>query len=152
HQLPFLHHHAPAWTEAHVLSVLGADADDEHAFWSGFFWAARFPGFPLFRRLKPYLLALAVDPSKRTDRLEIAAGLILGGWANPDDASGEAPVSDDELREALRAGDDAFRHQVVWQLETWSRGDGGEWRNNALRLLRDVWPRELVVRSPGISK
>jgi len=151
HQLAYLHHHAPAWTDEHVLGVLGGDTEDEHAFWSGFFWAARFPGFALYRRLKPYLLAMATDLSKRAGHLEIAAGLVLGGWANVDDATGQAPISDDELRDALRAGDERFRHQIIWQLQTWSRGGAGEWRNNALRLLRDVWPRELVVRSPETS-
>jgi hypothetical protein len=152
YRLPYLHHHAPAWTDGNVLAVLGADAEDECAFWSGFLWAARFPGYPLFRRLKPYLLAIATDPSKRVGRLEIAAGLVLGGWAIVEDATGHAPVDDDELRDALRGGDSIFRHWIIWQLKTWSRGDGGEWRNNALRLLRDVWPRELVVRSPKLSE
>jgi hypothetical protein len=152
HQLPYLNYHAPVWTERHILGVLGADAEDEHAFWSGFFWAAKFPGFLLFKRLKPYLLAMASDPSKRGDRLEIAAGLILTGWSNIEEATGQSPVSDDELLDALRADDGAFHHQVLWQLQAWSRANGGEWRPNALRLLRDVWPRELVVRGPKISE
>jgi hypothetical protein len=151
-QVPYLRHHAPAWTDEHVLSVLGADHEDEQAFWSGFFWAAQFPGYAIFRRLKPYLLAMAVDPTNRAGRLEIAAGLVLGGWANVDEETGRAPVSDSDLRDALRASDYAFRHQIIWQLRGWSRGDGGEWRSNALRLLREVWPRELVVRSPKVSE
>jgi hypothetical protein len=131
--------------------MLGLDPEDEHAFWSGFFWAARFPGHPLFQRIKPYLLAMATDPSKRAGRLEILAGIILSGWANVDDATGQSPVTDDELRDTLRASDPSFRRQVIWQMEQWSRGDGGEWRNNALRLLLDVWPQELVVRDPKTS-
>ena len=74
------------------------------------------------------------------------------GWANADQTIGEAPVSDGELREALRAGDNAFRHRILWQLKAWTPGEGGEWRGDALRLLREVWPRELVVRSPSLSE
>ena len=44
HQLVWIYGHAPDWAEAHLLSVLGHDCEDERAFWSGFFWAGAFPG------------------------------------------------------------------------------------------------------------
>lgn len=151
YQLPYLYHHAPAWTESHVLSVLGDDVDDERAFWSGFLWAAKFPGLPLFRKLKPYLLALAIDPSKQSGRLDTLARLILNGWKIVEDGVEQTRVSDDELRDTLRASDDAFRCQVLWLLKMWSTSHDGEWRNDALRILRNIWPRELIVKSPQVS-
>jgi hypothetical protein len=39
HQLVWIYGRAPSWAEAHLLSVLGHDREDERAFWSGFFWA-----------------------------------------------------------------------------------------------------------------
>jgi SIR2-like domain len=152
HHLAYLHYRAPEWTVARVVGVLGGDAEDERAFWSGFLWAAAFPGYALYRLIKPHLLALAVEPAKRSSHFEVAVSLVLGGWANVDEATGEATVSDGELREALRAGDSDFRHRILWQLKAWTPGEGGEWRGNALRLLRNVWPRELVVRSPRLSE
>src|SRR5947208_8406158 len=36
-------------------------------------------------------------------------------------------VSNQEMREALRKGGDAFRRQVLWYLKTWSREDRSGW-------------------------
>jgi hypothetical protein len=154
HQLVWIYSHAPDWAEAHLLRVLGHDPEDERAFWSGFFWAAQFPGFELYARLKPFLLAIVSTERDRSSDVEKIAGMLLGGWRSSDKTHGdERCVSNDEMREALRTGDDAFRRRVLWQLKTWSKEDGsGWWRAEALVLLRDVWPRERAVRTVGTSE
>ena len=74
--------------------------------------------------------------------------MLLAGWGSFDTTKGgERWVSNEEMREALRSGGDAFRRQVLWYLKTWSREDRSRWGAQALVLLRDVWPRERAVRT-----
>jgi hypothetical protein len=77
------------------------------------------------------------------------AGLLLAGWGSFDTTpGGERCVSDDEMRQALRTGGDAFRRQVLWYLKTSSKEDeSGRWGAQAMVLLCDVWPRERAVRT-----
>ena len=152
HQVRWLYHHRPTWTADSILSVLGQDTEDERAFWAGFFWAAQFPGFELYAQLKPYLLAMIAVASDASGHLETLAALVLGGWGAVNDATGEQPVTDDELRQALRIGRDRFRTRVLWQVQTWGKGTEGDWRAKTLRLLREVWPRELAATSPAVSE
>jgi hypothetical protein len=151
HQLPWLYHHVDQWTEERLLSILGGDAEDEGAFWAGFFWASKLPVPALFRRLKPHLLEIVSNPRKRRKDLEVLAGLILAGWRAQDDSSGQSLVSDEEMQEALRSGGDAFRCQVLWQMRTWNNPPIEGWGAANLRLLREVWPRDLAVRSENVS-
>jgi hypothetical protein len=76
HQLVWIHGRVPAWAEAHLLSVLGHDREDERAFWSGFFWAAHFPGFELYAHLKPFLLAMVATERDRSDHIDKIAGML----------------------------------------------------------------------------
>src|SRR5262249_54067306 len=84
HQLIWIYSHAPGWAEAHLLSVLGQDREDERAFWSGFFWAAHLPGLELYARLKPFLLGMASGEQDRSGDVEKIAGLVLAGWGSFD--------------------------------------------------------------------
>jgi hypothetical protein len=150
HQLVWIYGRAPDWAEAHLLSVLGHDREDERAFWSGFFWAAQIPGFELYARLKPFLLAMVSPERNRSSDVEKIAGMLLAGWGSFDTIQGgERCVSNDEVRQALRAGGDDFRVQVLWHLKTWSKEGGSA--DQALVLLRDVWPRERAVRTEETS-
>jgi hypothetical protein len=155
HQLVWLYGHAPGWTEAHLLSTLGHDREDERAFWSGFFWAGQFPaGFELYGRLKPFLLVMVATEHDRSDHIDKIAGILLAGWGSFDTTQGdERCVSDDEMRQALRTGGDAFRRRLLWYLKTWSKEDqSGRWGAEALVLLRDVWPRDWAMRTEGTSE
>jgi hypothetical protein len=150
HQLVWIYGRAPDWAEAHLLSVLGHDREDERAFWSGFFWAAQIPGFELYARLKPFLLVMVSPERNRSSDVEKIAGMLLAGWGSFDTIQGgERCVSNDEMRQALRAGGDDFRVQVLWHLKTWSKEGGSA--DQALVLLRDVWPRERAVRTEETS-
>ena len=151
-QLVWIYGHAPCWAEVHLLSVLGRDREDERVFWSGFFSAGRFPGFELYARLKPFLLAM-VSIERDRSSVERIAGMLLAGWGSFNTTQGgERCVSNEEMREALRRGGDAFRRQVLWYLKAWSREDRSGWGAQALVLLRDVWPRERAVRTEETSE
>ena len=86
--------------------------------------------------------------------VEKIAGMLLAGWRSFDTTQGgKRCVSNDEMRQALRTGGDAFRRQVLWYLKTWSKEDGsGCWGSQALVLLRDVWPRERAARTEETSE
>ena len=154
HQLAWIYGHAPGWAQAHLLSVLGHDREDERAFWSGFFSAAHIPGFELYARVKPFLLAMVEAERDRSDHIDKIAGMLLAGWRSFDTTQdGKRCVSDDEMRQALRTGGDAFRRRLLWYLRTWSKEDeSGRWGADALVLLREVWPRERVVRTEETSE
>jgi hypothetical protein len=155
HQLAWIYGRAPSWAEAHLLSVLGHDREDERAFWSGFFWASHFEGFELYSRLKPFLLAMVATDRDRSGDVEKIAGLLLAGWGSFEKTQcGERLVSNDEMRQSLRTGGDAFRRWVLWHLKTWSKEDRPEWGwgAQAIVLLRDVWPRERAVRTEETSE
>src|SRR5262249_8556450 len=147
YQLVWIYGRAPRWAEAHLLSVLGQDREDERAFWSGLFRAPHLPGFELYARLKPFLLAMVATEPDRSIDVEMIASMLLAGWGSFETTQGgERCVSNDEMRQALRMGGDAFRRRVPWHLRTWSKQDGRGWGAQALVLLRDVWPRERTVR------
>jgi hypothetical protein len=79
--------------------------------------------------------------------------MLLAGWRSFDTTqAGERCVSNEEMREAIRRGGDAFRRRVLWYLRTWSREDRSGWDAQALVLLRDVWPRERAVRTEETSE
>ena len=94
-----------------------------------------------------------VSPERnRSSDVEKIAGMLLAGWGSFDTTKyGERCVSNDEMRQTLRTGGDAFRRQVLWYLRTWSEEDGERWGTQALVLLRDVWPRERAVRTEETS-
>lgn len=61
-------------------------------------------------------------------------------------------ISDEELNEALLRGGETFRTQVIRDLERWSSQPAGPWREQSLLLLRNVWPRQLSVRSASVTE
>jgi hypothetical protein len=120
----------------------------------GFLLGSQFPGFELYARLKPFLLAMVATKRDRWDHIDKVAGILLAGWESFNTTKGRDPCgSDDEMRQALRTGGDVFRRRLLWYLRTWSREDKtGRWDADALVLLRDVWPRDWAVRTEGTSE
>jgi len=159
HALPLLTHNLvwlfnidPLWTKQQLLPFCEADGDDLSAFWAGFFWGARIPGEVLYLQMKPALMKLASErTTDRRQHTEVLAGVILDGWQARRSATGERLVSDDETRRILLAGDEEFRTQVIWYLERWSQKEGSPWRTEALTLLQNVWPRQVVAKTPRVS-
>ena len=146
------------WSEQNLLSALGPDdRDGEAAFWSGFFLASTIPGPTLYLRVKEHLLNLATDRNQeRGKHNEMLAGLILAGWGSVNDTEGEPYISNEELRDILVQTDDRFRTAVLWHAERWMEsterdGENGRWRLLVPKLLREVWPRQISVKTPATS-
>jgi hypothetical protein len=157
HRLNWFHAINPVWTEANILSVLdNADELDQSAVWSGFLWPARMPNLDLYLRLKPALLAFAKTRSlPRREYGRVVAEMILAGWGRTVKGTGERWVSNDEMRDVLLRADEEFRLDLLWALEGWSKETEDSawkrWREMLPVFLRDVWPRQKSVKTPGVS-
>lgn len=148
----------PNWAESNLLSALeGEDQNDRNAAWSGFFRRGTTPNHKLYVRMKAGLLSLAREPSlSRIGRHEALAGIILSGWGNLNEDTGERYISNDEMRDVILNANDGLRSRILGQVETWSKtqeknGAGKTWSEISLELLRDAWPRQKSVKTPSIS-
>ena len=154
HNLTYLFHLDPAWTDSALVSALVSDEDhDRDAFWAGFFWGARPPQEALYLKMKPALLALAheSDLAKRQHTENLAAILLIG-WSGRVAATGDRAISDAEMRTVILEANDEFRSQLVWQLDNWSKSkDQPMLHEEALTFLRNVWPRQVAAKTPGVS-
>lgn len=157
HNLNWFYVIDPIWTEANMLSVLDkGDESDQSAIWSGFFWAAEVPNQKLYVRLKSNLLAFAKQPGlPRTEYDVVLSGIILAGWGNTDEETGERYISNAEMHDVLMNTDDDFRSRVLWQVESWSEinktDSGKKWPAMISELLRYVWPRQKSAKTPTMS-
>jgi hypothetical protein len=157
HGLTWFHAIDPTWTEANILSVLDKSAEsDQNAIWGGFLWSARVPNLDLYLRFKPALLAFAKKRSlSRREYGRVLGGMILAGWGCTKEETGERWVSNDEMRDVLLNADEEFRLDLLWELESWSKkteDDGSKkWWEMLPEFLRDVWPRQKSVKTPGVS-
>lgn len=150
--LNWLYYIDPDWTESRLLAVADGDGPDAQAFWDGYFWAARTPPVPLYRRFKPALISLARYGNNRRSHVDTLAGMLLVGWAGSDDPSeNDALVSDDELREVLIHAKDELRSQMLWHLERWSEDTSSKWGESIVPFLTTVWPRQRAIRTPRTS-
>lgn len=146
-----------SWVEVNLLSILDEDDDDnKNAFWDGFFWGARVPNRKLYVRIKDNLLSYAKmgDKSLRGPN-ERLAGIILAGWGSIDSDTGKRLVSNVEFRDVLLQVDDEFRSKILWQLTRWVEIKVEEqnlrWTEMLPEFLRDVWPRQKIVRTARTS-
>jgi len=148
---------SPDWTTDHLLSAFNDPATKDYdAAWSGLLWRGRLSSGELFRRLKPNLLVFSKTGNwAKRGYLEALAAILLREWARPNTEEGAHSVSDVELRDLLRETNEDFRIQIIWLAERWAKkaDDSGKtpWLASMLRLIRDVWPRDLSVKTPKMS-
>ncbi|MEQ9412166.1 MAG: SIR2 family protein [Fuerstiella sp.] len=157
HHLGWLHVYAGVWTEKNLLTILdGDDAEDQEAFWAGFFWNPRVSSPGLFLRIKNGLLAVAKNGThSREGHYQSLAYLLLTGWTSSAENEGRRWVDNAELRDVLLQGGDELRSHVLWQFERVLRdGDVNkreEWQNRAYEFFEEVWPRQRSVKTPEMT-
>jgi hypothetical protein len=149
-QLNWLYSLDPQWTEEQVLAPLEGTGEPSDAAWSGFFASMRTPNQPLYARMKDNLLAAVGEHSRHRRQNEALAGMLLAGWGT-EVKDGNRLVRDEELRQALIEGDEAFRLQVLWHLDRWSSEDVSGWRRKSLDLLARIWPLQTHAKSDAVS-
>ncbi|MDP2376047.1 SIR2 family protein [Reyranella sp.] len=146
----------PLWTERTLLVSFNSEHDRDAA-WAGFLWGGRAPRAQLLVRLKPALMALAVDPlPSRRDYSEVVAAFVLIGWGSIDKETQRREISNDEMRTLLLRVDDDFRSRVLWLIERWAGTKETEarlnkWPDLLVELLEDVWPRQISAKSSVVS-
>src|SRR5262249_21881398 len=79
--------------------------------------------------------------SPRRDPLALGR-FFISGWLTRDD-DGKRWLSDDEFRRVLIYAPDALRTHVLWQAGSFEFVE-------KIAFLRDVWPRQLTVRTPTV--
>lgn len=158
HQLSRLYYIDAVWTEANIIAVIdGPDAEGREAAWSGFFWAAHMPDQELYRRLKPLLIRIPLERRRTKKSYDVTLGtMLLAGWRSIDPSTGSRYVSNDEMSELLLDCDDELRSRILWHVEKWATenekaGDSGEQADQAEEFLRNVWPRQLSIRTQAAS-
>jgi hypothetical protein len=151
--LAFLFSIDPEWTDRALISAIaGKCQGDAHAFWAGFFARPRAPQEALYVKIKPALFELARRASaKRTQRGELLAGILLIGWARRMVATGARLVTNEEMRAVLIQSDDEFRMEVVSEVHRLSNERTGPWPKEALVFLNEVWPKQIVAKTSGVS-
>lgn len=146
----------PKWTEDHLLHALRRnDRDDRDAAWSGFLSRFRLPNKKLYMQLKADMLEFAMTPPLSLSLYSaIIASIVLGGWKDLDNATGERCISNDEMHDLLLKVDDKFRSRILWQAQQWFEDKDDKtssiWKKQLPKLLQ-IWPRNLSIRSPNTS-
>jgi hypothetical protein len=143
-RLGWLHMHAAAWSEQHIVGAILENGASRDAALAGFFTYPQVYDRQLYVLLKPLLIDLATreQQSRRTDPMALG-GLFVGGWLWRDD-DGTRWLSDDEFRRVLIYGGDDLRGHVLWQVERFEKFA------EKIEFLRNVWPRQLAVRTPAM--
>ena len=145
------------WTCRHLLTAFDDPTSDEYdAAWSGLLWSGRLSSGELFTRLKSKLLSFSISGNwAKRGYSEALAAMVLRGWASVNTDDSKQYLSDTELRDLLRETKEDFRIQIAWLAERWAKeiDDSGNapWLTKLLRLIKDVWPRDLTMKTPKMS-
>ena len=108
----------PRWTQANLISSLATDAEDQKAFWSGFFWNPKVHS-KLFEVLKPYLLRLVHDKTvEKQGYLNTLSAILLAYWWQVHPKTSKRFISNEEMRDILLQADDNFRVQTLWHAKS----------------------------------
>jgi hypothetical protein len=150
HSLEWFYLKDPRWTRTNLISFLATNADDQKAFWSGFFWNPRVHP-RLFEMLKPYLILLAYDKTaEKQGHLNTLSAILLAYWRNVFPKTGKRFVNNAEMREILLQTDENFRVQILWQAKSFLTGEKAD-RRSLAKFITEVWPRHKKAKSPRIS-
>lgn len=140
----------PFWTNVKLICVLLNDADDQNAFWAGFFWNPRVNS-ELFLALKFFLVRLASNKTiEKQGHLNALSGILLANWWNVLPKTGKRLITNTEMRDFLLQADDNFRVQILWQTKNWLTGKKAD-KANLSTFLKEVWPRHKKAKSSRVS-
>jgi hypothetical protein len=143
--LGWLHNHAAAWSEEHVVAVLLRHGASRDAALAGFFLNPTVWDAQLYRQLKPLLIEIGVAVHQSHLRDIHALGtFFVRGWLTRDH-DGARWLTDEEFRRILLYGGDDLRGHILWHTQHF------EDFTEKLALLRDVWPLQLAARTPLVT-
>jgi hypothetical protein len=142
-----LHKCSNLWAEKFVIQRINSDKVDRDAALAGFLLNAQVGSEKLYGFLKKFLIGLSnVEQRQRSGGrydTQVFGGFFVTGWLSRN-SDGMRWFSDAEFRRVLIFADDDLRGDVLWHV---GRFDDF---TEKLALLRDVWPRQLSVRTPVV--
>ena len=143
----------PQWTKENLLLVLeGESREDEQALWGGLLWNGKVHGYELFKILKAPILKIArSERFGKRSHTKILVGMLLSAWAIVDKENQERWVSNNELRDVLLDSNDDVRSRLLCLCRDQSKKGGAEWPPLLIEFLRNVWPRQIAVKSGFVS-
>lgn len=153
----WLHKCAPDWTERNLFGVMeGQDVDDLEALWAGFLSNPNISSSEFYNRIKSGLLAIARNETQvRQEYVASLASLLINGWVSNSENESHQWITNSELRDALLHGGDKLRTHVLYQFERVLRDDDPGvrdiWQSRALKLFREVWPRQRDVKTTATT-
>jgi hypothetical protein len=141
--LAWLYAHDRQWTERHLLSTLTTTNDRREIVLTAFLNRPEVGDRSLYAVLKPVMMQLVSgDLTRPVADVRALTRFLLGGWLEIE--NGDRWLSDVELRTALVRGREALRTNILWHI--------GHWQiDQKLYFLREVWPLQLVARSPIVT-
>lgn len=139
------------WTERNLLPLLGGARDDTavDAALVGLLALEQQLLDSLFVLVRPLLLGLVEDGAMPSRQRDQAIGHLLTAWFG-------TPVGDDptiasaDLREALIVTGEHQRLAALRMVGNWAEASDA-CAARIVQFVRDVWPRQLVARSPAAS-
>ena len=139
----------PDWTLEHLVPRLDwADPEEAALAWNGFLWS---PGVgpDLWAAIKEHALAACTHFESLGRHRADLAGLLVAKYVEG------YPLAADELRDALKAVDDAARRQAAHHLSKRLEGAGGKsgelWRSRIGPMFREAWPKEQRFRTKDLT-
>jgi len=150
HNLQWFYVRDNRWTQAHLISILATDNEDQKAFWSGFFWNPKVHT-KLFEVLKPYLVGLVHDKTiEKQGHQNTLSAILLAYWWQVHPKTSNRFISNEEMRDILLQADDNFRVQTLWHAKSFLTKKKAD-KKNLQTFFIEVWPRHKKAKSPKIS-
>jgi hypothetical protein len=153
-RLQFLYYVDPRWVSKQLLPLLlqeDVDLQDKDALWAGFLGSGRVPGNKLLQVLIEEIKELPQRLSGvRRHHSEMMAAIFLVSWAFRTDSKGEPLLSSDQLKSIILRNNNELRSQMLWLVERWSKDEEFD-DDIALPFVREVWPKQKIVRTAQLS-
>lgn len=135
----------------------GGDAFRE-AFWSGFDRSGQPPCPKLYPKIRSHMLSrVKQKQASRGGNFDALGAFVLGGWRIQSSGQARPLLTDSELSDVILNGSDDFRRSILHYLQDWaltelSKDDPSPFLDHAREFFDKVWPRQLSVRTPTVSR
>ncbi|MBO9170022.1 SIR2 family protein [Rhizobium sp. L245/93] len=150
YQLTSWFHVDPTWTKRKLLPFQFDNGSDGDAFWDGFLWANHVPQKTLFHRMKKAITARVALQSNRQSTTDRLSEIILYIWLNWRSAK-RRPLSNDDLRQLLVLGGEAFAGKILWHFEgTLKRG--GVPDRILIEFFVKAWPLQKAMKTEDLTR
>ena len=151
-KLQWLYWIDPNWTSASLLQLFDVDERFAEPAWSGYSYHNQLPVRRLFNKLKPNLLAAVAHGARLNWKQSCLDKLVQYVVVGTVFFRGSRQlISFSEARNCLRSTTDLGRAAAIHYLRQHVR-NGKSWADFGRIFVKNVWPKELSVRSEATSR